>query len=136
MAPPMKLGAFGGLFGSLIRLPRIVSERLRAPQQHGMHAQNGRGAEETPPGKEGWWPGSARAGTFVRVRVRAYFREALHERESEAGALEMFCVYFSPGDGQRCSAYACDTGGLKKIDDAADPGARLDCPLSLVSFVP
>ena len=46
----MKLGAFGGLLGSLIRLPRIVSERLRAPQQHDMHAQSGRGPEETPPG--------------------------------------------------------------------------------------
>ena len=71
----MKLGAFGGLLGSLIRLPRIVSERLRAPQQHDMHAQNGRGAEETPPGKEGWWPGSARAGTFVRVRFRTLLVE-------------------------------------------------------------
>ena len=35
LAPPMKLGAFGGLLGSLIRLPRVFSSYAKACEEWG-----------------------------------------------------------------------------------------------------
>ena len=47
------------------------------------------------------------------ARRRAQSREATHERSSEAVPSQFACDYFRLGDGQCCSARACDTGGLK-----------------------
>ena len=48
------------------------------------------------------------------ARRRAQSREATHARSSEAVPSQLFCDYFSLGDGQCCSARACDIGGLKR----------------------